>query len=96
MNTTPDSPEAWRTLHRHAAAQLPADFADRVLRTLRTQTAAAAHSTAGQILLAACTAAACLVIVVLVHTHNIQKTNQEALANWQQISTQADLFASVP
>ena len=95
MNMTPDSPEAWQALHRHAAAQLPSDFADRVLRALRTQ-AAAAQSAAGQMLLAACTAAACLVIVVLVHAHNTQKTNQEALADWQQISSQADLFASVP
>ncbi len=92
MNMTPDSPEAWHVLQRHAAAQLPSDFADRVLRALRAQTA----TVSGQLLLAAFTAAACLAIVVLVHTHNTQVTNREALADWQQISAQADSFASAP
>lgn len=95
MNMIPDSPEAWRALRRHAAAQLPSDFADRVLRALRAP-AGAVRRAAGQFLVAACTAAVCLLVVVLVHAYDIRVTNQEALANWQQISAQADSFASVP
>lgn len=92
---TPDSPNAWLALRRHAAAQLPSDFADSVLAALRAPVSAARRA-AGQFLVAACTAAVCLIVVVLVHAYDIQQTNQEALANWQQISAQADSFASVP
>jgi hypothetical protein len=95
MNTTPDFSKAWRALHTDAAAQLPGDFADRVLRILRTPTFSVRDAT-DRFLVAACTAAACLVFVVLVHTHNTQKTTQVALVDWRQISDQADSFASIP
>jgi hypothetical protein len=95
MNTTPDSPEAWRTLRARAAAQLPPDFADRVLRTLRAQTSPVRNA-ADRFLVAVCTAAACILFVVLVHTHNTEKINQVALADWRQISAQADSYAAMP
>jgi len=95
MNMTPDSPEAWQALRRRAAARLPSDFADRVLRALHAP-AAAVCSPAAQLFVAACTAAVCLLVVVLVHAHNLQETNQAALADWQKITAQADSFASVP
>jgi hypothetical protein len=95
MNTTPDFSEAWRTLRARAGGQLPPDFADRVLRTLRTQTFTV-RDAADRFFVAACTAAACLIVVVLVHTHNTQKVNEVALADWRQISAQADSYAAVP
>jgi hypothetical protein len=95
MNTTPDFSEAWPALRTRAAAQLPPDFADRVLRTLRRQ-ALSVRDAADRFFVAACTAAACLLFVVLVHTHNTQKVNQVALAGWRQISAQSDSYAAVP
>ncbi|HTQ31281.1 MAG TPA: hypothetical protein VMI53_08730 [Opitutaceae bacterium] len=95
MNMIPDSPEAWFALRRRAVAQLPSDFADRVLRALSAPANAAQRAT-GQFLVAACTAAVCLLVVMLVHAYDIRETNREALADWQQISAQADSFASVP
>jgi hypothetical protein len=95
MNTTPDFSEAWRKLRIQAAEQLPADFADRVLRTLRTTTFSI-RDAADRFLVAACTAAACLLVVVLVHSHNTQKINQIAMADWRQISAQADSYAAIP
>jgi hypothetical protein len=95
MNTTPDFSEAWRALRARAAAQLPPDFADRVLRTLRLQTFSV-RDAIDRFFVAACTATACLVFVVLVHIHNTQKVNQVALADWRQISAQADSYAAVP
>ena len=95
MNTTPDFSESWHELRTRAAAQLPPDFADRVLRILRLQ-AFSLRDAADRFLVATCTAAACFVFVVLVHTHNTQKINQVALADWRQVSAQADSYAAIP
>jgi hypothetical protein len=95
MKPTPDFSEAWRTLRTHAAAQLPGDFADRVIRILRTR-AFSVRDAADRFFVAACTAAACILVVVLVHAHNTHKVNEVALADWRQISAQSDSFASVP
>jgi hypothetical protein len=95
MNMTPDFSEAWRALRTRAAAQLPPDFADRVLRTLRTQTLSV-RDVADRFIIAACTAATCLFLVVLVHTHNTQKINEVAMADWRQISAQSDSYAAIP
>jgi hypothetical protein len=95
MNTTPDFSKAWHALRTRAAAQLPPDFADRVLRTLRQQ-AFSVRDVADRFFVAACTAAACLVFVVLVHTHNTQKVNEVALAGWRQVSAQSDSYAAIP
>ncbi|HXA15332.1 MAG TPA: hypothetical protein VNW23_09415 [Opitutaceae bacterium] len=95
MNTTPDISKAWRELRASAAAQLPSDFADRVLRLVHVQTSPVRNA-ADRFLVSACTAAACLLFVMLVHTHNTQKTNEASLAGWKQISAQADSYASIP
>jgi hypothetical protein len=95
MNTTPDSSEAWRALRTRAAEQLPPDFADRVLRTLRTTTFSV-RDAADRFLVAGCTAAACLLLVVLVHVHNTQKTTQIAMEDWRTISADADSYAAIP
>jgi hypothetical protein len=95
MNMTPDFSEAWRALRTRAAAQLPPDFADRVLRILRQQTLSG-RDIADRFIVAACTAAACLLLVVLVHSHHTQMVNQVALADWRQISAQSDSYAAIP
>jgi hypothetical protein len=95
MNTTPDFSAAWSELRNRAVAQLPADFADRVLRTLRLQ-AFSVRDAADRFFVAACTAAACLVFVVLVHTHNTQKVTEVAMADWRQVSAQSDSYAAIP
>jgi hypothetical protein len=91
----PDPSHAWHALRTHAGAQLPADFADRVLRAVRLQ-ASATRSANSQLLTAACTGAACLLLVVLVHTHNTNNANQAVLPDWQQLSVQTDSIADVP
>jgi hypothetical protein len=95
MNMTPDFSGAWQALRDRAAAQLPPNFADNVLRRLR-QPALSAREIADRLLVAACTAAACVVVVVFMHIRATQKINQVALAGWRQVSEQADSFASVP
>jgi hypothetical protein len=95
MNTTPDSSEAWRKLRTRAAGQLPPDFADRVLRILRTRTFSV-RDAADRFLVAAFTAAACLLLVVLVHRYKTQEINQVAMADWRKISADADQYAAIP
>lgn len=95
MNTTPDFSKAWHALRTRAAAQLPPDFADRVLRSLRRQ-GLSIRDTIDRFFVAACTAAACLVFVVLIHYHNTRQINQVALADWRQVSSQADSYAAIP
>jgi len=51
---------------------------------------------ADRFIIAACTAATCLFLVVLVHTHNTQKINEVAMADWRQISAQSDSYAAIP
>jgi hypothetical protein len=95
MNTTPDFSEAWPALRSRASEQLPPDFADRVLRTLRLQNFSG-RDVADRFIIAACTAAACVLLVVLVHSHKTQQINQVALADWRQVSAQADSYAAIP
>ena len=90
MNTPPDFP-AWRQLQSHAAAQLPGDFADRVLRAARL--AEPEPSPAKRILLhpfavSTYTAAACLVAVVIFHTRSTEETSAQHLAEWQEVTMQ--------
>jgi hypothetical protein len=90
MNTPPES-RAWRQLHQHAAAQLPADFADRVLRELR-QTRPASSGGARVFLhpfaVSAYTAALCFAVVVFLHTRSTEQTNERHLAQWHEVAMQ--------
>lgn len=95
MNPQPDSPAAWQALRASGAARLPPDFPDRVLRALRAQPAAT-RNIAGQIMVATCTAAACLIAVFFVHQHELAVTSRQALADWQQVSTQTELLTELP
>jgi hypothetical protein len=80
---------AWSALQRRASARLAPGFADRVLRVARAGIEAA-PSVLGQFLLGAATAAACALIVVLVHVRTNHAEDNRSLAAWQDIATSAD------
>ncbi len=90
MNTPPES-RAWRQLNQHAAAQLPADFPDRVLRRIRL--AHAERTGASRFFLhpfavSAYTAAFCFVLVVIIHSRTTAAANERHLAEWQEVAMQ--------
>jgi hypothetical protein len=80
--------QAWSQLHACACAKIRPDFADRVLRASRSR-AEAMPSVFSQILLGAATAAACVMLVVVVHARSTQSDDNRALADWQQLSSAA-------
>ena len=90
MNTPPDHP-AWRQLQAHAAARLPGDFADRVLRTARLtqpEPSAAKRILLHPFAVSTYTAAACLIAVVILHTRQTDETSAQHLAEWQEVTMQ--------
>ena len=92
------SPNAWEQLRRHAAAQLPANFADGVLRAAR-QTAQPERSVSiflSPFGLSLATAALCLVTVVAFHTHNTRTITEQRLAEWNEISMQVARLDPLP
>jgi len=104
MNTpadTPIDPALW-TLHRaRAAALLPGNFADNVLRAARLERARAADAPLtlaarlARILhnpfaLSGLTAAACLVAAVIFHTQTNSQANAQNLADWRDIVAQTE------
>jgi hypothetical protein len=91
MNPLPENSPAWSVLRTQAAARLPADFPERVLRALRL--AQAEPSRTARVLLhpfaiSLYTAATCLVLVVILHSRNTQQTNERHLAEWHEVAMQ--------
>ena len=91
MNTPPDL-LAWRQLQAHAAAQLPGDFADRVLRAARLvagpEPSVAKHIFLHPFAVSTYTAAACFVAVVMFHTRNTEETSAQHLTEWLEVTMQ--------
>jgi hypothetical protein len=90
MNTPPES-RAWRQLNQHAAAQLPSDFPDRVLRHIRlarTERTGAARYLLHPFAVSAYTAAFCFLLVVIIHSRTTAQTNERHLAEWQEVAMQ--------
>jgi hypothetical protein len=90
MNTPPDS-RAWQQLQQHAAAQLPADFPDRVLRSIRLGDArrtGAVRYLLHPFAVSAYTAVFCFLLVVILHARNTDKTSERHLAEWQELAIQ--------
>jgi hypothetical protein len=90
MNTPPES-RAWRQLNRHAAAQLPADFPDRVLRHIRlarTNRRGAARYWLHPFSVSVYTAVFCFFLVVIIHSRTTAKTNERHLAEWHEVAMQ--------
>lgn len=90
MNTPPES-RAWRQLNAHAAAQLPADFPDRVLRRIRlahAERTGAARFFLHPFAVSAYTAAFCFVLVVIIHSRTTAETNERHLAEWHEVAMQ--------
>ncbi len=90
MNTPPES-RAWQQLQQHAAAQLSADFPDRVLRqlrTVRTERSGAARFFLHPFAVSAYTAATCLLFVVVLHLRQTAETNERHLAEWREVAMQ--------
>jgi hypothetical protein len=90
MNPPPES-RAWRQLNQHAAAQLPADFPDRVLRRIRlprTDRTGPARFFLHPFAVSAYTAAFCLVLVVILHTRSTEEANARSLAQWHEVAMQ--------
>jgi hypothetical protein len=88
MNTDNET-HAWAQLQHHASSRLSPGFADRVLRAARAGVEAA-PSILGQFLLGAATAAACALIVVLVHVRTTRAEDNRSLEAWQAITSSAE------
>src|ERR1700712_724397 len=92
MNTPPDPFTAWRHLRSHASAQLPATFADNVLRSARSRSGGLAALSPTEFLhtflVSAGTAIACLLVVFIVHSTTTRWASLEHLADWEEISMQ--------
>jgi uncharacterized membrane protein len=80
---------AWSQLRSRAASRITPGFADRVLRAARAGVEAA-PSILGQFLLGAATAAACALIVVLVHVRATHAQDDRSIEAWQAIASSAD------
>ena len=90
MNTPPES-RAWRQLNAHAAAQLPADFPDRVLRHVRlnnTERTGAKRYLLHPFAVSTYTAALCFLVVFVLHSRNTAETTARHLAEWQEVAAQ--------
>jgi hypothetical protein len=79
----------WRQRQAHAATLLSPGFADRVLRAARAGLEAA-PSLVGQFLLGAATAAACALVVIVIHSRATHAQDVRTLAAWKEIATSAD------
>lgn len=80
---------AWNSLRQHAASQLSPGFPDRVLRAARGA-ASAAPSYLSQFVLGAATAALCLAAVALFHAKTATGDDDQNIASWQQVASDAD------
>ena len=81
--------QAWNQLRERAAAQLPANFADRVLRAARAGIEAA-PSLLGHFVLSAATVALCLAAIAFFQTRTTSVADDHALADWRQIASTLD------
>jgi len=84
------TPAAWQQLQDHAAAQLHAGFAERVLRAVRTRIQDS--SVFSQLALGAATAAICVAAVLFYHNREFRIQEERAIADWQQLATEAQYF----
>jgi len=100
MNTPPDPLSAWRHLRNHASAQLPAHFADDVLRSARVMPTGFASLSPAEFLhtffVSAGTAIACLLLVIIVHSTITRSASLEHLADWEEISMQTASLDGAP
>jgi hypothetical protein len=81
--------EAWDQLRDWAAARLPPNFADRVLRAARAGVDAA-PSLLSQFALGAATAAICFLTVAFFQARSAHEEDNRTIADWQQIASAAD------
>ena len=101
MNTPPNRLPAWQHLRTHASAQLPANFADNVLRAARAQPGGRLASLSPAEFLhtffvSAGTAVACLLLVIIVHATTTRFASLEHLADWEEISMQTASLDGAP
>jgi hypothetical protein len=98
MNT-PFSTRGWKQLQNHAAAQLPEDFADRVLNQTRKESQGVASEAPWyfhSLSISALTATACLLTAVFFHQKTIRDANSRHIADWQEISMQTASLDPMP
>jgi len=100
MNTPPDPFSAWRQLSNHASAQLPANFADQVLRAARGGAVGlGTHEKPDfyhTFIVSAGTALACLLLVIIFHATNTRSISLEHLQDWEEISMQTASLDGAP
>lgn len=80
-------PQAWQHLKEAAAAQLPREFADNVIRMARP---GRAPSIASQFMLSVATVAVCFIVAVFYEEKISGADSDRVLADWQQIASAAD------
>ena len=84
------TPAAWRQMQEQGAAQLRPGFAERVLRAVRTRIQD--RTVFGQLALGAATAAICVAAVLFYHNREFRLQEERAIADWQQLATEAQYF----
>lgn len=85
----PAGSPAWSELEEHAAARLRTGFADRVLRAVRAAMPAEIPSFFSQFALSAAVVAICMAAVVYVHDRNTRLEDARSLADWKQLTADA-------
>ncbi len=87
---------AWRQLQDRAAAQLSPQFADNVLREVRSASADTSGWLSSSWLVSAATATLCLIGLMFFHAQQIDATSARHLADWQDISAQTASLEPAP
>jgi len=80
-------PEVWRQLQAHASRQIRPGFAERVLRAARK--VPGVPSLIDQFAFSICTAAVCVLAILLIEARSTSIENERNLASWQQIARMA-------
>ena len=86
-----NNPALWARHQARAAALLPGNFADNVLRAARlaqTRPTPARRFIRNPFTLSALTAAACLAVAMILHTHLNNQASAQNLADWRDIAAQ--------
>lgn len=86
------SAQEWQALRAHGAAQLRPGFAERVMRAARG-IQERVPSLFDRLAFGAATVAACIAAVVFVHNRQVREEEAQALAGWQQVAAEAQVYA---
>jgi hypothetical protein len=87
----PIDPRVWKRLEDRAAGYLPPTLAERVLEQAHRRERTSARVLFHPFALSGLTAAACLFLSILMHSH----AQAENLAEWQELAAEADTLSDL-